>query len=153
MSESLLFTRLLETVVKQLGGNFIADLSKLTVVVVEFVETHAKYLIPNPSGREKLELALNWIEQLIKSKGGSLEVEIKNLIAGFIGRIVEATKGQVFINDAFKTVQQLVGVPTPVPSGLPADENPSPQASSCFGTSAPTPKPKPLKRGFTLKKG
>lgn len=93
--DQILFSRLRAYVVQTLGPAFQADLSKLAVCVMQFVENK---IVTPLEGNEKLSLALSWITQLLSEVGTELAPDLISLLTGFISRICEAAKGELEIN-------------------------------------------------------
>jgi hypothetical protein len=105
--DSILFNRLKTQVIKVLGETFHTDLSKLTVIVVEYIETLPFVL----ESEEKLQLSVGYIEALLKEAGVSQPPEILVMISGFINRLVEASQGQLAINQQKKSINSIPLVP------------------------------------------
>jgi hypothetical protein len=89
--DGILFSRLRQLVTKTIGTE-ITDLSKVTVLVCEFVEKNAESL--HLTGDEKLTLAVQYISSLFKElTGKDLSQDILLLVSQFIDRIIESSKG------------------------------------------------------------
>jgi hypothetical protein len=101
--DQVLFNRLRTFVVKTLGPEFHQDLSKLVVTIMTFIETKVN---SDLEGDEKLSMVLTWLTQLLGEVGINLPPDTRTLIAQFIDRICEATKGQFDINTTSTTTAQ-----------------------------------------------
>jgi hypothetical protein len=125
--DSILFSRLRNYVVTQLGPEFHTDVSKLVVTVMTFIENKVN---TDLEGSEKLQLLISWLNQLLSSVGVTLPPDTLQLIISFVDRICEATKSVFEINTTPPpVVQQLVPA---VGSQLPAQVPVPAKRSSSF---------------------
>jgi hypothetical protein len=78
------------------------DISKVVVMVMEWVESHLTTLLSTlgtVTSEMKHSAALTYLEQLfMKYIGKPISKEVKSLVSGFQTRIVESSKGLIAIN-------------------------------------------------------
>jgi hypothetical protein len=78
------------------------DISKVVVMVMEWVESHLTTLLSTlgtVTSEMKHSAALTYLEQLfMKYIGKPISKEVKSLVSGFQTRIVESSKGTIKIN-------------------------------------------------------
>ncbi len=109
--DDILFNRLLSTVVAELGPNFTADLAKLAVTIMTFIENKIEQELMS---NEKLALFETWLKKLVNSTQGAplglggLEASTVALIKSFVGQICKASKGQLSLNNGSAKVQSLL---------------------------------------------
>lgn len=100
--EDVVYSRLCSYIKSNLGNETITIdlLSKITVLIVEFVDSFNNSKTETLTGSEKHLVAMKWIDRFIFDycDGKTLASEVKKLNSEFISRICEISKGGTTIN-------------------------------------------------------
>ena len=137
--DDIWFNRLMAYVKKGLADAEVSidNLSKIALLVMEFVDSFQNSATTAMDSIEKHNLAMGWIERIVSTycNNKKLTPEVKQLLSEFMSRICEVSKGQTTLNSADKVLatskppSKLVVSPTVVsdatpnsPTGVTTDE-------------------------------
>lgn len=102
--DDIWFTRLVAYVKQGLGDAEISieNLSQITVLVMEFVDSFVSTVSSTMSATEKHLLAVTWIDKLVFQycNGKKLQPDVAKLNTEYISRLCEVSKGKTKLNGA-----------------------------------------------------
>jgi hypothetical protein len=128
--DDIWFTRLIGYVKTGLGEAEIAieNLSKITVLVMEFVDSFISTASETMTSEEKHLLAVTWVDKLVFQycNGKKLSAEVQKLNSEFMSRLCEVSKGKSKLNASSATRAPLTKATSSVSTNIYIEPTPTP---------------------------